>query len=102
MCASKVAVVGVTGVVGQEFLTLLEERAFPPTEYKLLASSRSAGKKIPFGGKEYTVEELTEQSFEDIDIALFSAGGSISRKFAPVAAQAGTVVNLTGSGVGAR
>ena len=87
-----VAVVGVTGAVGQEFLTILEQRDFPFSGLKLLASARSAGKSIDFRGAKYTVEELTEGSFEGVDIALFSAGGSISRKFAPIAAKAGAVV----------
>lgn len=88
----KVAIAGITGAVGQEFLALLEQRSFPATEYKFLASSRSAGKKINFAGKEYTVEELSESSFEDMDIALFSAGGSISKYFAPIAAKNGCTV----------
>lgn len=87
-----IAVVGVTGAVGQEFLTVLAERKFPFTSIKLLASARSAGKKIDFMGKTYTVEELTKDSFKGIDIALFSAGGSISKEFGPVAVQAGAVV----------
>ena len=87
-----VAIVGVTGAVGQEFLGLLAERNFPAQEYRFLASSRSAGKKMTFAGQEYTIEELKEDSFGDVDIALFSAGGSISKKFAPIAAQAGTIV----------
>ena len=87
-----VAVVGVTGAVGQEFLKLLDERNFPATGYKFLASARSAGKKVTFKGQEYTIEELTENSFTDVDIALFSAGGSISKHFGPIAAKAGAVV----------
>ncbi len=87
-----VAIAGVTGAVGQEFLELLAERKFPATEYKMLASARSAGKKLQFLGKEYTIEELTEDSFKGVDIALFSAGGSISKKFGPIAAKAGCVV----------
>ncbi len=87
-----IAVVGVTGAVGQEFLTVLAERKFPFTSIKLLASARSAGKNIDFMGKTYTVEELTKDSFKGIDIALFSAGGSISKEFGPVAVQAGAVV----------
>ena len=86
-----VAILGATGAVGQEFLNLIEERNFPFAELKLLASKRSAGKKIQFMGKEYTVEEATESSFEGVDIALF-AGGSISKIFAPVAVKAGAVV----------
>jgi len=87
-----IAVAGVTGAVGQEFLTLLHERNFPATNYKFLASSRSAGAKITFRDTEYTVEELRADSFSDVDIALFSAGGSISKEFAPIAAQSGAVV----------
>ena len=87
-----VAVAGVTGAVGQEFLALLEQRNFPAKSYRFLASARSAGKKINFAGSEYTVEELTENSFEDIDIALFSAGGAISKKFAPRAVEKGATV----------
>ena len=86
-----VAILGATGAVGQEFLNLIEERNFPFNELKLLASHRSAGKKIQFMGKEYTVEEATHDSFENVDIALF-AGGSISKEFAPYAVKAGAVV----------
>ena len=85
------AIVGVTGAVGQEFLKLIEERNFPFADLKMLASSRSAGKKIIFMGKEYTVEETTEDSFDGVDIALF-AGGSASKIFAPAAVKAGAVV----------
>lgn len=90
--ACHLAIAGVTGAVGQEFLSILEERNFPFTTLKMLASSRSKGKKITFKGTEYTVEELTKDSFVGIDIALFSAGGSRSREFAPAAAKAGAVV----------
>ena len=83
--AGNVAVVGVTGAVGQEFLSIIEERKFPFASLRVLASSRSAGKKILFMGKEYTVEELTQNSFKGVDIALFSAGASRSREFAPAA-----------------
>jgi len=86
------AVAGVTGAVGQEFLSILEQRDFPFDSFKALASIRSAGKKIEFKGKEYIVEELTKDSFEGIDIALFSAGGDRSREFGPAAAKAGAVV----------
>jgi len=86
------AIAGVTGAVGQEFLSILKERDFPFDSVKMLASSRSAGKKIEFKGKEYTVEELGKNSFEGIDIALFSAGGARSKEFAPAAVQAGAVV----------
>ncbi|WP_314092463.1 aspartate-semialdehyde dehydrogenase [Selenomonas noxia] len=87
----RVAILGATGAVGQEFLNLIEERKFPFAELRLLASSRSAGKKIAFMGREYTVQEATADSFEGIDIALF-AGGSASKEFAPYAVRAGAVV----------
>ncbi|MBR6268008.1 MAG: aspartate-semialdehyde dehydrogenase [Selenomonadaceae bacterium] len=86
-----VAILGATGAVGQEFLNLIEERNFPFANLKMLASKRSAGKKISFMGKEYTVEEATEDSFKDVQIALF-AGGSASKAFAPAAVKAGAVV----------
>ena len=86
------AIAGVTGAVGQELLGILEQRDFPFDSLKMLASSRSAGKKIEFKGKVYIVEELTENSFERIDIALFSAGGGRSKQFAAAAVKAGAVV----------
>jgi aspartate-semialdehyde dehydrogenase len=86
------AVVGVTGAVGQEFLKVLEQRDFPFGSLRVLASSRSAGKTVEFKGKSYVVEELTKDSFRGVDIALFSAGASRSREFAPAAVQAGAVV----------
>lgn len=86
-----VAILGATGAVGQEFLNLIEERNFPFSNLKLLASKRSAGKKIQFMGKEYTVEEATDDSFKDVQIALF-AGGAASKAFAPAAVKAGAVV----------
>ncbi|MFQ6036259.1 MAG: aspartate-semialdehyde dehydrogenase [Sedimentisphaerales bacterium] len=86
------AIAGVTGAVGQEFLKILEEREFPFDSLKVLASSRSAGKKIEFKGKQYIVEELSTNSFNRVDIALFSAGGARSKEFAPAAVQAGAVV----------
>lgn len=88
----RVAIAGATGAVGVEFLRCLEERNFPISELRLLASARSAGKTMPFRGREIKVEELTENSFKDIDVAFFSAGGSISKKFGPLAAKAGAVV----------
>jgi len=88
----RLAIAGVTGAVGQEFLKTLQEREFPFESLRLLASSRSSGKKIEFKGKEYIVEELTDKSFVDIDIALFSAGGARSKQFAPAAVKAGAVV----------
>ncbi|EPS59135.1 hypothetical protein M569_15675 [Genlisea aurea] len=87
-----VAVVGVTGAVGQEFLSVLSDRNFPYRSLKLLASKRSAGKSLTYEERSYTVEELTEDSFDGVDIALFSAGGSISKRFAPIAVQKGTFV----------
>jgi aspartate-semialdehyde dehydrogenase len=87
-----VAVVGATGAVGVEMLKTLEKRNFPVGKLTLLASSRSVGKKLKFRREEHTVKELTKDAFEGIDIALFSAGGSISREFAPLAAKAGCVV----------
>src|SRR5256885_718368 len=90
--AANVAVVGATGAVGQEFLTVLAERKFPIRSLKLLASARSAGKKVAFNGDMYTVEELTKDSFLGVEIALFSAGGSISKEYGPAAVAAGAVV----------
>jgi aspartate-semialdehyde dehydrogenase len=87
-----VAVVGATGAVGIEMIKTLEKRNFPVGKLTLLASARSAGKLLKFKGKDITVKELTRDSFAGIDIALFSAGGSISREFAPIAAKAGCVV----------
>jgi aspartate-semialdehyde dehydrogenase len=87
-----VAIVGVTGAVGAEFIATMDRRAFPVGKLKALASARSAGKTIDFRGEKIVIEELTEKSFEGVDIALFSAGGSISRKFAPAAMKAGAVV----------
>ena len=88
----KVAVVGATGAVGNLMVQVLEERAFPVKELKLLASARSIGKTLGFCGKEIAVEELKEDSFQGIELALFSAGASVSRKFAPIAAHSGAVV----------
>ncbi|HEY9508411.1 MAG TPA: aspartate-semialdehyde dehydrogenase, partial [Verrucomicrobiae bacterium] len=87
-----VAIVGATGAVGIEMIKTLEKRNFPVGKLTLLASARSAGKKLTFRGQEITVAELTKDSFAGIDIALFSAGGSISKEFAPIAAKAGCVV----------
>jgi aspartate-semialdehyde dehydrogenase len=87
-----VGVVGATGAVGREMLKILESRRFPAAEVKALASSRSAGERLPFQNGELLVEELTEESFQDLDLALFSAGGGTSKKFAPIAAEAGCVV----------
>jgi len=87
-----VAVVGATGAVGNEMISILEERNFPVDRLKLLASTRGAGTRMEFHGNSYTVEVLNENSFAGVDIGLFSAGGSISDKFAPVAGKAGCVV----------
>src|SRR3974390_3870417 len=87
-----VAVVGATGAVGIEMIRTLEKRNFPVGKWTLLASARSVGKKLKFRGEQYSVAELTRSSFAGIDIALFSAGGSISKEYAPIAAQAGCVV----------
>jgi aspartate-semialdehyde dehydrogenase len=87
-----VAVAGVTGAVGAEFIATMNKRALRVGKLKALASARSAGKTIDFRGKRIVVEELDEASFEGVDIALFSAGGGIARKFAPIAVGAGAVV----------
>ncbi len=92
MNTPRVAIVGATGAVGVEILSCLETRNFPLASLKLLASHRSAGKQVAFRGQMLTVEELTEDSFHDVDLALFSAGGDISRRFAPIAGAAGCVV----------
>ena len=88
----RLAVVGATGAVGREMLSTLAARKFPATSTIALASSRSAGSKVPFGDNELVVQELTPNSFKGIDLALFSAGGSTSEQFAPHAAAAGCVV----------
>ena len=87
-----VAVVGATGAVGEQMREILEERLFPVGELRLLASERSAGQLLDFRGKQIRVELLQENSFKDIDIALFSAGRSVSDKFAPLAVASGSVV----------
>ena len=87
-----VAIVGATGVVGGEFVKILEERKFPVGTLKLLASERSLGKTLAFNGKEIVVDLLNKNSFEQIDIALFSAGAEVSKQFAPIAAAKGAVV----------
>lgn len=91
MKAKRLAVVGATGAVGVEILKTLEKRNFETDDLKLLASARSAGKSMTFRGKDYEVQELTEDSFRDVDLALFSAGGSISKKYCRVATAAGTI-----------
>lgn len=87
-----VAILGATGLVGREMIKILEERDYPLSKLRPLASPRSAGSSIVFRGEEITVEAVTEESFKNIDIALFSAGGSTSRKWAPVAVDSGAVV----------
>jgi len=87
-----VAVAGATGAVGREMLKILEQRDFPASEVKALASARSVGKTMEFKRRELVVEELTENSFDGVDLALFSAGGGVSKQFAPIAAKAGCVV----------
>ena len=87
-----IAIVGATGAVGLEMLKTLEKRNFPVSSLTPLASARSAGKTLPFRGQELLVQELTGNSFVGVDIALFSAGGAISKEFAPLAVDAGSVV----------
>jgi len=86
------AIAGATGAVGIEILKCLEQREFPISQLTLLASARSAGKKLTFRGEEIEIKELTPDSFEGVDIALFSAGGDISEEFAPHAVAAGAIV----------
>ncbi len=87
-----VAIVGATGAVGAEMIRCLEERQFPISQLTLLASARSAGKTLKFKGQDVVIKELTKDSFQGVDIALFSAGGGISKEFAPAAVAAGAVV----------
>ena len=87
-----VAIIGATGAVGREFVGCIESRGIPVASLKLLASARSAGKTQSFRGQELVVEELTENSFDGVDIALFSAGSGISKQYAPLAVKAGAVV----------
>lgn len=87
-----VAVVGATGAVGQQMMSTLEKRNFPIKEIKLLSSKRSAGTTLQFNGKDVVVQEATPESFEGVDIALFSAGGSVSKELAPEAVKRGAVV----------
>ena len=89
----KLAVVGATGVVGRAAIKVLEEKKLPISSYTFFASKKSSGKKIMFMEKEYTVQELTEQSFDEgFDFAIFSAGGETSKKYAPIAASKGCIV----------
>ena len=87
-----IAIAGVTGAVGQDLLRILNERDFPIGKIKMLASARSKGKEIEFRNQKYIVEELTENSFDGVDIALFSAGGGRSKQFAPAANKSGCIV----------
>ena len=87
-----VAVVGATGAVGAQMIKMLEESTLPIDKIRLLASARSAGKTLKFKDQDITIEETTETAFEGVDIALFSAGGSTSAKYAPYAVKAGAVV----------
>ena len=89
----KIAIVGATGLVGRSFLRVLEEKKLPVSKYVLFASKKSAGEKLKFMGKDYTVEELNEHSFDEgFDFALFSAGGDVSKKYAPIAVSQGAIV----------
>jgi len=88
----KIAIVGATGLVGQEFIKVLVQRNFPMNSIHLLASDRSAGKRLMVNQQEIEVKETATESFEGIDVALFSAGSEISRHFSPIAAQSGAVV----------
>jgi aspartate-semialdehyde dehydrogenase len=93
MKRANIAIVGATGMVGRTFLKVLDERNFPINNLYLFSSKKSAGSKVEFRGKEYIVEELNEDSFKrDIDMALFSAGGNVSKKFAPIAKENGVIV----------
>ncbi|MEJ5172334.1 MAG: aspartate-semialdehyde dehydrogenase [Hydrogenothermaceae bacterium] len=92
MKSYNVAILGATGAVGQTMIKVLEERNFPINEIKFLASERSAGKEVEYCGVKYKVEAVSEKSFEGVDIALFSAGGDRSKKWAPVAVSKGAVV----------
>lgn len=86
------AIVGATGLVGQTFLALLKEYNLPVKELRLFASAKSVGKKIIFDNKEFYIQELNNNAFKDIDFALFSAGASVSRKWAPIARDSGAIV----------
>jgi aspartate-semialdehyde dehydrogenase len=88
----RLAIVGATGAVGRELIAIIQERGTPFAELRLLASARSAGQTVAVRGESITIQELNEESFDGIDIAIFSAGGSISRQYAPIAAATGSVV----------
>lgn len=90
-----VAVLGATGAVGEQILRNLERRSFPVKELRLLASSRSAGKKVRFKGEEVEVQQASPEAFKGVDIALFSAGGSVSEAFAPEAVKRGPLLLTT-------
>ncbi|MEL7089829.1 MAG: aspartate-semialdehyde dehydrogenase, partial [Planctomycetota bacterium] len=92
LSAPHVAIVGATGAVGEEFLRVLHQRNFPIGKLTLLASARSAGKELRYGDQTIACRELTEDSFRGVDLALFSAGGSISKTLGPAAVDAGAVV----------
>jgi len=92
MKSFNVAIVGATGLVGQEFIRVLEQRRFPLASIRLYASDRSHGRKLRVNHQEIEVKETTEGSFKEIDVALFSAGAEISRHFSPIAAKAGAAV----------
>ena len=87
--ANRIAIVGATGMVGKAFLSLLEEKFFVNAEIDLLASKKSEGKKVTFRGSEYVIADLAEYDFSNTDLALFSAGASVSAKFAPIAVSQG-------------
>ena len=87
-----IAIAGVTGAVGAEFIATMDKRRFPVGKLKALASARSAGQTLGFRGQQITVEALDENSFDGVDLALFSAGSGIARQYAPVAVKAGAVV----------
>lgn len=88
----KIGIVGATGLVGQTFIKVLEEKKIKFEDITFLASERSEGKEIEFNGEKYLVKKLTEKSFDNLDIALFSAGGSVSKKYSPIAAEKGCIV----------
>ncbi|MFQ3677396.1 MAG: aspartate-semialdehyde dehydrogenase, partial [Fimbriimonadaceae bacterium] len=88
----RVAVLGASGAVGREFLTLFERRRFPIADLKLLASPRSAGRVVSFGGRDIAIEPVSADSFAGVDVAFFSAGASRSKEFAPAAVAAGATV----------
>lgn len=92
MKSYRVAIIGATGLIGQEFIKVLEQRNFPLADLRLYASDRSAGKKVFVGHKQVEVKETENNSFKEVDIAFFSAGAEVSRYFAPIAVQSGAVV----------